>query len=369
MSKQVKFNIELSVNGRQMVIQAKTAVRDLQQAVVSSQSKITSATNTLLRFNQGVQSVNNVYNGFQQLSGALQPFIAKANAAAEAQAKLTTVMRQRMGATAGDLTAINGLVSAQTKLGVVGGTVQKSGLQQLATFASQRSTLMTLLPAMNNLLVQQRGLSATSEDAVGIANLMGKALMGNATALRRVGITLYDTSHPFAGKEFADVLRALNARQLKLTLKSAYRKEGNKVKKIVEQIASTATASDGPHAGNTLRHGGAVGASAKVRVYSRGGGFMVDARAHGQRGAQYTTSSGKIKPVLMWATEGTAVRGRKGWGGKDRGHTRRKGAYRGRMPKYDIIDRAEAQSVTFVEKDLESEIEAAAWRRAKKMGL
>lgn len=181
--------------------------------------------------------------------------------------------------------------------------------------------------------------------------------------------TIYDENHPFEGKEFTDVLRALNARQLKLTLKSAYRKEGNKVKKIVEQIASVATASGGPHSGSTLRHGGKVGASAKVRVYSRGGGFMVDARAHGARGAQYTTSSGKIKPVLMWATEGTAVRGRKNWGGKDHGHTRRKGAYRGRMPKYDIIDRAEAQSVAFVEKDLESEIEAAAWRRAQKLGL
>ena len=46
---------------------------------------------------------------------------------------------------------------------------------------------------MNNLVVQQRGLGATGEDAVGIANLMGKALMGNATAMRRVGITLSDS--------------------------------------------------------------------------------------------------------------------------------------------------------------------------------
>ncbi len=45
---------------------------------------------------------------------------------------------------------------------------------------------------MNNLLAQQRGLKATSEDAVGVANLMGKALQGNVTALTRVGITLTD---------------------------------------------------------------------------------------------------------------------------------------------------------------------------------
>ena len=179
----------------------------------------------------------------------------------------------------------------------------------------------------------------------------------------------YDENHPFQGKEFTDVLRVMDARQIKLTLKSAYRKEGKKVKKIVEQVAASATAASGPHAGSTLRHGAAVGATAKVYVYSRGGGFMVDARARGRRGAQYTNSAGATKPVLMWATEGTAVRGRTNWNGKDGGHKRRRGAYRGRMPRYDIIDRAEAQAVSFVEADLQGEVEAATWKRAKKMGF
>ena len=190
MSKDVKFNIHLSVDGKDMVVNAKSSVKELSAAVGAIRGEAKKSTETLLRFNQSVQAVRNVYGGFQQLAGAMQPFIAKANAAAEAQTKLTTVMRRRMDATQADMAAINQLVAAQTKLGVVGGTVQRSGLQQLATFANQRSTLMTLLPAMNNLLVQQKGLSATSEDAVGIANLMGKALMGQASALRRVGVTL-----------------------------------------------------------------------------------------------------------------------------------------------------------------------------------
>ncbi len=45
---------------------------------------------------------------------------------------------------------------------------------------------------MNNLLVQQKGLSATGQDAVGIANMIGKALQGNVTALTKVGITMSD---------------------------------------------------------------------------------------------------------------------------------------------------------------------------------
>lgn len=193
MSKDVKFNINLSVNGKDVVVQCKQGVQELGKALGTIPDKAEQGRRTILKW-AGISSLyNNLYNGLQQLTGAMQPFIAKSNAATEAQTKLTTVMRQRMHATEADTDAVNKAISAQTKLGVVGGTVQRSGLQQLATFASQRSTLLTLLPAMNNLVVQQRGLGATGEDAVGIANLMGKALMGNATAMRRVGITLSDS--------------------------------------------------------------------------------------------------------------------------------------------------------------------------------
>lgn len=193
MSKDVKFNINLSVNGKDVVVQCKQGVQELGKALGTIPGKAEQSRQAMIKWSAVSTIYNNLYNGLQQLTGAMQPFIAKSNAATEAQTKLTTVMRQRMHATEADTEAVNKAISAQTKLGVVGGTVQRSGLQQLATFASQRSTLLTLLPAMNNLVVQQRGLGATGEDAVGIANLMGKALMGNATAMRRVGITLADS--------------------------------------------------------------------------------------------------------------------------------------------------------------------------------
>ncbi len=103
--------------------------------------------------------------------------------------KLETIMRRRMGASNEEIQQIKDLASAQQQLGVVGDEVQLAGAQQIATFATQSSTLQTLIPAMNNLLVQQNGLNATSEDAVSIGNLMGKALQGQTSALTRVGIT------------------------------------------------------------------------------------------------------------------------------------------------------------------------------------
>ena len=59
----------------------------------------------------------------------------------------------------------------------------------MATFLYQKSSLEVLIPAMNNLVAQQRGFSAEAGDAVNVANLMGKAMMGMTSALRRVGIT------------------------------------------------------------------------------------------------------------------------------------------------------------------------------------
>lgn len=111
---------------------------------------------------------------------------------AEGEAKLATIMRQRMGATTEEINQIKELCSAQQALGVIGDEVQLSGAQQLATFLRQTSSLNTLIPAMNNLIAQQKGLNATTENAYMVGNLMGKAMQGQASALRRVGITFTD---------------------------------------------------------------------------------------------------------------------------------------------------------------------------------
>lgn len=123
------------------------------------------------------------------LQGVFSSYTQAFEAAAVANAKLKTIMEQRMNATAEDVKGVKDVISAQKELGVVSGSVQVAGAQQIGTFATQASTLRTLVPAMNNLLAQQKGVNATQEDAVAVGNLFGKALQGQATALRRVGIT------------------------------------------------------------------------------------------------------------------------------------------------------------------------------------
>ena len=108
---------------------------------------------------------------------------------ATAETKLTEIYKSRMGATEGAARATMELAAALQKEGVIGDEVTISGAQQLATFAKYPGTVNALLPAMDNLLAQQKGVNATSEDAVNIGNLMGKVLQGQTGALKRVGIS------------------------------------------------------------------------------------------------------------------------------------------------------------------------------------
>lgn len=126
---------------------------------------------------------------FSQLQGAMQG-LADAYAVQEvAETKLTTVMQQRMGATDAEIQSIKDLAAAQQEIGVIGDEVQLSGAQQIATFLTEKDSLEALVPAMNNLLAQQKGLNATTGDAVQVGNLMGKVMMGQVDALKRAGIT------------------------------------------------------------------------------------------------------------------------------------------------------------------------------------
>lgn len=108
---------------------------------------------------------------------------------AQAENKLTEIYKARMGVGKQAVKSTLELAAAEQQLGVVGDEVQIAGAQQLATYAKYPATVNTILPALNNLLVQQKGLNGTQEDAVGLANLFGKAMMGQTGALKRAGIS------------------------------------------------------------------------------------------------------------------------------------------------------------------------------------
>lgn len=129
------------------------------------------------------------YLGVRRIVAGVKNMLSAYNLQNEAETKLDVVMRQRMGAGDEDFGAIMDLTARQQAGGVVGDEIQLMGAQQLSTFLTQRDALETLIPAMNNLAVQQNGVNVSSEAMVNIGNLMGKVMQGQTSALTRVGIT------------------------------------------------------------------------------------------------------------------------------------------------------------------------------------
>lgn len=161
----------------------------LQEAMKKALEESTKLKPSLVNAAATASLFQTLKNAVGSLQGVFSSYTQAFEAAAVANTKLKTIMEQRMNATAEDLKGVKDVISAQKELGVVSGSVQVAGAQQIGTFATQASTLRALVPAMNNLLAQQKGVNATQEDAVAIGNLFGKALTGQASALRRVGIT------------------------------------------------------------------------------------------------------------------------------------------------------------------------------------
>lgn len=118
--------------------------------------------------------------------------IELSEAQTQAENKLIEVYRARMGASKEAAKATMDVASAIQKQGVIGDEVTLSGAQMLATYAKYPKTVDALLPAMDNLLVQQKGLNATQEDAANVAKLFGKVLTGQTGALSKAGITFDD---------------------------------------------------------------------------------------------------------------------------------------------------------------------------------
>lgn len=164
---------------------AKSSMSSMERSVSQSCSKMSAATSTLKKA-----------FSFAAVTAAVTATVAAAKNAkaaydeqAEADTKLAQVMRNTMGATAGEVAAIQDLIAAQETLGVVSGDAQTQGAQELATYLGMSSSLKTLIPVLNDMAAQQYGIGASAESVVSIATMMGKVMQGQTSALSRYGYT------------------------------------------------------------------------------------------------------------------------------------------------------------------------------------
>ena len=170
----------------------------------------------------------------------------------------------------------------------------------------------------------------------------------------------------YTGKEWTELLRQLNGRQIKNALKGAYRKEANNATKIARRYL---------HSSGLQVKGNFADWDRGIRpyVYSRGGGFLVTvkARAKSKRNSKeagmHENRFGIKKPILMFAEEGTRFRMTKT---RTKVFKRlRKGHPTGRMQAYGFLEKATPEMYRSVEQGLQPELEKSVVKQAKKAGF
>ncbi len=187
MSKEIKFNVKLEVDGKEHIVTALTDVKKFAESFEEARNVIQKGRDDLIKFTQVSAAFQNMITGLQQLTGALGQFSTAAAAQEEVETKLATNMRNTMNARQEDIQSIYDLCSAQQQLGVIGDEIQLAGAQELATYLEKKSSLEKLIPVMNDMIAQQYGLNATSEAAANIATMLGKVMDGQTGALSRYG--------------------------------------------------------------------------------------------------------------------------------------------------------------------------------------
>lgn len=195
MASTVKINLDAQDNASKHIKNVSGEISNLDKKLeqVAQRSRRTNRQLQKIGDATFISAINSAQQSINSLSACVNDLSNAYKIQVQAETQLGEVMRQRMNATDADIDSIKRLASAQQELGVIGDEVQLAGAQQLATFLTQKSSIETLLPAMNNLLAQQKGLNASSTDAYTVANMMGKAMQGQVSALTRVGITMSET--------------------------------------------------------------------------------------------------------------------------------------------------------------------------------
>lgn len=164
---------------------------------------------------QGFQAVNNQINGlksslsslksvasnglFQMAAGyfAISSLVGQYNKAVEAsnlqlenETKLYATLRAQNFRDE-QIQGLKDYASELQKIGVVGDEASLAGIRQLAAFKLNEESIRELLPQVQNLMVAEKGLKATSMDAEKWSKSLGIAVTsGQVRALKQAGIVL-----------------------------------------------------------------------------------------------------------------------------------------------------------------------------------
>lgn len=176
------------------------------------------------------------------------------------------------------------------------------------------------------------------------------------------------TPEEYTGKEWDDLLRQMNGKQIKKSMRGAIRAEAAKARKIAQSKLMASGLQVHGDRGDWKK-----GIRARFYPDNKGMGFMITVKARAARNAgggeksMHKNRFGVKKPILMWAEDGTFIRKTKTqtkWGFR-----KRKGHSTGKMGAYEFMEKATPEMFQSVEDGLLPEVEKSVTKVAQKCGF
>ena len=157
------------------------------------------------KFDKGIKAITKdtkklaktIKIGFVAASAAIAATAGVAIKAAadqeKAEARLVSIAKTVTKATDEQIESMKNLAKQYQKVSTFGDEVIVTGQSQLLSFGLTAQNAEKLTGSLVDLLAANKGVNATTQDAIDAANLLGKAYSGLPGSLSRVGILLNDT--------------------------------------------------------------------------------------------------------------------------------------------------------------------------------
>lgn len=179
---------------------ASSGIKDLKKnfdsnaaSVKKHNSAISSAGDGIASLTKKVIGVAAAYVSIKKVASVAKECTDKAKTAEQANVRLNTIMQQIPGITQEAKDGVAAYCKELSKQTSIGGTAQKMGASQLASFKMSADSVKKLMPSLNNLAVAQYGVRVSGDQMIQAANMLGKAYSGQTGALTRAGVVLSDT--------------------------------------------------------------------------------------------------------------------------------------------------------------------------------
>lgn len=175
MAKEIKFNVKLSVDGKEQLVSATTTVADLRKVTQSARADAARLRDELLNYTQSVQAIQNVAGAFSSLAGVLNSVTDESRAFGGAMRVANTMA----GKDAAGFEKLKGQVSELSKQIPIARDALANGLYQVVSNGVPEDNWLAFL-----------GTSAKS--SVGGVSDLGEVVKVTSTIVKNYGLEWAD---------------------------------------------------------------------------------------------------------------------------------------------------------------------------------